>query len=86
VTKRRRHEAAHRARTRTQSHARDVYAHDRAGLLSPVVRHDPARIYVPNSDSNSVDVIDPTTLRVVAHFGVGALPHHVTPAYDLRTL
>jgi YVTN family beta-propeller protein len=73
-------------RARTLSHARDVYAHDGAGLLSPVVRHDPARIYVPNSESNSVDVIDPATVGVVAHFGVGALPQHVTPSYDLKTL
>jgi YVTN family beta-propeller protein len=64
----------------------DVYAHDRAGMLSPVVRNDPARIYVPNSGSNSVDVIDPQTYRVVAHFSVGQLPQHVTPSYDLRTL
>src|SRR5437868_6357208 len=35
----------------------DVYAAGRPGLLSPVVRHDPARVYVPNSESNTVDVI-----------------------------
>ncbi|MEP6977456.1 MAG: YncE family protein [Thermoleophilia bacterium] len=44
------------------------------------------RIYVPNSESNTVDVIDPATRRVVAHFAVGALPQHVTPSYDLKTL
>jgi DNA-binding beta-propeller fold protein YncE len=33
-----------------------------------------------------VDVIDPATYRVVGHFAVGALPQHVTPSYDLRTL
>jgi YVTN family beta-propeller protein len=63
-----------------------VYAHDGAGMLSPRVRADPARIYVPNSESNTVDVLDPASRRIVAHFGVGALPQHVTPSYDLRTL
>jgi len=64
----------------------DVYAAGRPGLLSPVVRRDPPRVYVPNSQSNTVDVIDQRTARVIDHFAVGALPQHVTPAWDLRTL
>jgi YVTN family beta-propeller protein len=64
----------------------NVYAADRAGALSPVVRHDLPRVYVPNSKSNTVSVIDPRTYKVVDHFKVGALPQHVTPSYDLRTL
>jgi YVTN family beta-propeller protein len=64
----------------------DVYAADRPGMLSPVVRRDPARVYVPNSGSNTVDVIDQRTLKIVAHFPVGAEPQHVTPSWDLRTL
>jgi DNA-binding beta-propeller fold protein YncE len=55
-------------------------------MLSPAVRGDPALVYVPNSNSNTVDVISQRTFRVVAHFAVGALPQHVTPAWDLRTL
>src|SRR5579871_5398013 len=43
-------------------------------------------IYVPNSQSNTVDVIDPATYRVVEHFAVGSLPQHVVPAWNLRTL
>jgi YVTN family beta-propeller protein len=50
------------------------------------VRGVPSRIYVPNSGSNTVDVIDPNTYRVVAHYAVGAEPQHVTPSWDLRTL
>jgi DNA-binding beta-propeller fold protein YncE len=65
---------------------RDVYAADRANQLAPLVGHDPARVYVPNSTSNTVDVISQRTGRIVDHFGVGALPQHVTPAWDLRTL
>jgi DNA-binding beta-propeller fold protein YncE len=65
---------------------RNVYAADAAGELSPVVRHDPPLVYVPNSQSATVDVISQRTFKVVRHFAVGALPQHVTPSYDLRTL
>jgi DNA-binding beta-propeller fold protein YncE len=66
--------------------ATNVYAADRPGLLSPVVRHDPALVYVPNSKSNTVDVISQRTFKVIEHFAVGTLPQHVTPSWDLRTL
>jgi YVTN family beta-propeller protein len=65
---------------------RDIYAADRPGDLSPVVKNFPPRIYVPNSGSNSVTVIDPATYRVVDEFRAGRQPQHVTPSYDLRTL
>ena len=64
----------------------DVYAATRAGHLAAQVRGDPARVYVPNSQSNTVDVIDQRTARIVDHFTTGALPQHVTPSWDLRTL
>jgi YVTN family beta-propeller protein len=64
----------------------DVYAADRVGNLSSVVKRDPARIYVPNSKSDTVDVIDQRTYKVVDHFATGALPQHVTPSWDLKTL
>jgi YVTN family beta-propeller protein len=64
----------------------NVYAADGAGMLSPTVRGDPPLVYVPNSSSNTVDVISQRSFTVVAHFAVGALPQHVTPAWDLRTL
>jgi YVTN family beta-propeller protein len=54
-------------------------------LTGPALRALP-RIYVPNTMSNTVDVIDPATMRVVSHFAVGELPQHVTPSYDMRTL
>ena len=68
------------------SSPRDVYAADRAGRLSPIVRNDPPRVYVPNSKSNTVDVIDQRTYRIVDHFATGALPQHVSPSWDLRRL
>jgi YVTN family beta-propeller protein len=65
---------------------RDVYAAERPGLLSPVVRRDPALVYVPNSKSDTVDVISQRTAKVIDRFAVGALPQHVTPSWDLKTL
>jgi YVTN family beta-propeller protein len=64
----------------------DIYAADRPGNISPVIRNVPPRIYVPNSKSNTVSVIDPANYKVVDQFPVGLLPQHVTPSYDLKTL
>jgi YVTN family beta-propeller protein len=64
----------------------DVYEHDRPGMLSPVVRDFPARVYVPNSESNDVTVIDQRTFKKIGHFRVGARPQHVVPSWDLKTL
>ncbi|HZT91384.1 MAG TPA: hypothetical protein VFA05_05015 [Gaiellaceae bacterium] len=64
----------------------DVYAADRPNRLTGAARTARDLVYVPNSLSNTVDVIDPHTFRIVDHFAVGALPQHVTPSYDLRTL
>jgi len=64
----------------------NVYAADRVGNLSPIVRNARPYVYVPNSDSNTVDVIDQRTFKIVRHFAVGGLPQHIVPAYDLKTL
>ena len=64
----------------------NVYAAGSPGLLAPEARRALARVYVPNSLSNTVDVIDQRTARIVGHFATGALPQHVTPSWDLRTL
>jgi YVTN family beta-propeller protein len=63
-----------------------VYAADRPGRLSPVVRGFPSRVYVPNSGDGTVDVLDPATRTVVDHFATGRLPQHVVPSWDLRRL
>jgi YVTN family beta-propeller protein len=87
------HTSAGAGRTRTAHQAGaqqagpvDVYRFDGPQDFSAVVRADPALVYVPNSMSNTVSVISQRTLKVVAQFPTGALPQHVTPAYDLRTL
>ena len=61
---------AHRPRL-DERHAHDgenVYAFDGASMLSPAARSALPRIYVPNSRSGTVDVIDPRTYKVVDHF------------------
>ena len=81
--------AASAARTRgttTRAAALNIYAADGASALTGAARHALSRIYVPNSLSNTVDVIDPQTSRIVSHFTVDRLPQHVTPSWDLRTL
>jgi YVTN family beta-propeller protein len=64
----------------------NIYAADGPGNLSPTVAGFPSRIYVPNSGSNSVDVIDPVSFKVVEHFAVRRQPQHITPSYDLKHL
>jgi DNA-binding beta-propeller fold protein YncE len=70
----------------TRAAAVDIYAAGRPGRLAARVRGDPARLYVPNSESNTVDVISQRSGKIVDHFATGALPQHVTPSWDLRTL
>jgi YVTN family beta-propeller protein len=64
----------------------NVYAHDGANRIAVAARSARELIYVPNSRSDTVDVIDPHTYKVVDHFAVGGLPQHVVPAWDLKTL
>ncbi|WP_055493617.1 beta-propeller fold lactonase family protein [Streptomyces sp. TP-A0356] len=64
----------------------DVYAADRPGQLSPVVKDFPSRVYVPNTISNTVSVIDPKTYEVIETIPVGHQPQHVVPSWDLKTL
>lgn len=64
----------------------DIYAADHAGKLSDTVKNFPSRVYVPNSVSDTVDVIDPATFKIVAHFPVGHQPQHVVPSWDLKRL
>jgi YVTN family beta-propeller protein len=64
----------------------DVYAADRPNALSPVVRGFPQLVYVPNTESDTVTVIDPKTYKVVRTIPVGRQPQHVVPSWDLKTL
>ena len=64
----------------------NVYANATEGHLSEAVAGVPERVYVPNVASEDVYVIDPATLKVVDHFGVGRGPQHIVPSWDLKTL
>jgi DNA-binding beta-propeller fold protein YncE len=66
--------------------ATNVYAADTRSAFHGAARHARQLVYVPNSLSNTVDVIDPHTFKIVEHFAVGALPQHVTPSWDLTNL
>lgn len=64
----------------------DLYAADRPGLLSAQARTARSLVYVPNSNDNTVTVIDPQTYRVLRTVRTGRLPQHVTPSYDEKVL
>ncbi|HZQ29370.1 MAG TPA: hypothetical protein VFA94_16865 [Acidimicrobiales bacterium] len=65
----------------------NVYAHTLSAKdLSPAVAGVPSRVYVPNSESNAVDVIDPETMTIIDHFPTQREPQHVTPSWDMKTL
>jgi YVTN family beta-propeller protein len=64
----------------------NVYADAASNKLRADVKADRALVYVPNTLSDDVYVIDPVTYKVVDHFYGGAEPQHVVPSYDMRTL
>lgn len=64
----------------------NIYAATGANDLSPIAAHARPLVYVPNSRSASVSVIDPATYRVIRTFKTGAVPQHIVPEYDLKRL
>jgi YVTN family beta-propeller protein len=64
----------------------NLYYYDGANMLSPAVANQPARIYVPNTQSDSVSIIDPGTYQVIQTIPVGLQPQHISPSWDLKTL
>jgi DNA-binding beta-propeller fold protein YncE len=63
-----------------------VYDHAGSGDLAAALRDVPTRVYVPNSISGTVTVIDPERFEVVDTFATGDTPQHVVPSWDLKTL
>jgi YVTN family beta-propeller protein len=70
----------------TQAAPVNVYAGAGAGMLSDAARRAKSLVYVPNNMSDTVQVIDPHTFRVIATYPTGHEPQHVVPSWDLRTL
>jgi DNA-binding beta-propeller fold protein YncE len=72
--------------------AKNLYSNAGAGMLSSAVQGFPARVYVPNSKGDTVDIIDPQTYKIIGHFALpkhtkGLLePQHVVPSWDLKKL
>ncbi|HSP09890.1 MAG TPA: YncE family protein [Candidatus Dormibacteraeota bacterium] len=66
--------------------AANVYESTMSGTVPCPLCELPPRVYVPNSSSNTVDVIDPRTFKVVDRYAAGSIPHHITPAWDLGAL
>ena len=64
----------------------NVYANDMSTVVPCPLCYLPPRVYVPNSMAGTVDVIDPLTFRVVDHYRVGSIPHHITPSWDKSVL
>jgi YVTN family beta-propeller protein len=75
-------DAADRAKTA----AVNIYAEDGANNLAPAAARATPMVYVPNSRSGDVTLIDPKTYQVVRTFPTGKVPQHVVPSYDLSTL
>src|SRR5258705_486342 len=64
----------------------DIYAAVRRNVLSPRATRAARLVYVPNTLSGTVTVIDQATHAVVRTLKTGKLPQHVVPSYDLSTL
>ncbi len=64
----------------------NVYKYTTPADIRPDLKAVPTRIYVPNSESDTVQVIDPATYQIIDEFKVGKQPHHVVPSYDMKTL
>lgn len=64
----------------------NVYANTMSGVVPCPLCQIPQRVYVPNSGAGTVDVIDPTTYKVIDHYAVGQIPHHIAPAWDMSEL
>ena len=64
----------------------NVYAHVGAGRLQAEARKAKQLVYVPNTLSDTLQVIDPRTYRVIARYRTGREPQHVVPSWDLKTL
>jgi YVTN family beta-propeller protein len=64
----------------------NVYANTLSGVVPCPLCDLPPRVYVPNSTAGTVDVIDPLTFKVIDHYAVGSIPHHIAPAWDMSEL
>src|SRR5579884_1115344 len=73
----------------------NIYSADGPNMLCPAVKNFPSLVYVPNSKSDTVDIIDPATYKIIRHFALPKNPRyphhllepqHVVPSWDLKKL
>jgi len=64
----------------------NIYAGAGAGKLSATAKRAKSLVYVPNSQADTVQVIDPKTFTVIGTYPTGREPQHVVPSWDLKTL
>ncbi|MDQ6714834.1 MAG: hypothetical protein M3Z83_01825 [Actinomycetota bacterium] len=62
------------------------YAATGAGALTGNATKARRLVYVPNQRGGTVQVIDPTTYKVIDRFKVATSPEHVVPNHDMSTL
>jgi YVTN family beta-propeller protein len=72
--------------TSTPSVPSNIYAAAGANMFSPAVEGMRSLVYVPESTGSDVDVIDPTTYKVIDRYQTGLEVQHVVPSWDLQTL
>lgn len=65
---------------------KNIYADANAGMYAEGVRNALPRVYVPNSFSHTVSVIDSTTYQVIDTFVTDKNPQHAVPSYDLKSI
>ncbi|GAA2624157.1 hypothetical protein GCM10010411_70770 [Actinomadura fulvescens] len=66
--------------------AAGVYAATAPGRLEPAVRRLPARLFVPNGRTGTIDVVDLRSLKVIGRLPVGGTPRRIVASWDLRRL
>jgi len=64
----------------------NIYAGILPGKFSPAVRGMPERVYVPNSESGTVTVINPATFDIIRTYRTGNYDQHITPSWNLHWL
>jgi YVTN family beta-propeller protein len=70
----------------TNEETANVYAATTSTKVSEQLANVPQRVYVPNVGDGTMDVIDPKTFKIIDHYPVGEIPHHVTPSWDMKSL
>ena len=64
----------------------NIYSEITPDKLRPDLRGYPRRVFVPNTITNTVSIIDADSKEVIGSFRTGREPQHAVPSYDFRTI